>query len=198
MFITLAPPTSHAPMWALAHVAVLLLWRHVGYREGGGDDGGGLRRNLFYVPDLFRSLNLVWVCVGPDLNCINIWNWERHGRWNIVPQRFTIDSLNRYWAEVKIFRSLWKIFPVFVPTPRCFVVTDSVSPWLESPSIIHPSSREMALVGLMSSKYGKKNWHSWLRVLCYCLGNIFITSPCSKTENLQNSQNLSRIPPIWF
>ena len=156
MFITLAPPTSHAPMWALA---VLLLWRHVGYREAGVWGGVGaqlLRRNLFYVPDLFRSLNLVWVCVGPDLNCINIWNWERHGHWNIVPLRFTIDSLNRYWAEVKIFRSLWKIFPVFVPTPRCFVVTDSVSPWLESPSIIHPSSREMALVSWCPPNMVKK------------------------------------------
>ena len=118
--------------------------------------GGGLRRNLFYVPDLFRSLNWVWVCVGSDLNCINIWNWERHGRWNIVPLRFTIDSLNRYWAEVKIFRSLWKIFLFLVPTPRCFVVTDSVSPWLESPSIIHPSSREMALVSWWPPNMVKK------------------------------------------
>ena len=147
------PHVSCSPCSRAAAVATC------GVQGGGGWGGVGaqlLRRNLFYVPDLFRSLNLVWVCVGPDLNCINIWNWERHGRWNIVPLRFTIDSLNRYWAEVKIFRSLWKIFPVFVPTPRCFVVTDSVSPWLESPSIIHPSSREMALVSWCPPNMVKK------------------------------------------
>ena len=195
MFITLAPPTSHAPMWAVSYSRALR--RHVGYREG--VMGGGGSDEICFTSH--RSFQITELGLGLCRSRSELYKYLKLRETRTL--KYCSPKVHNWLSQQILSRGKnIQIIVKNIPVPRAdtsLFCRHGLCVALIGISINYSPFQPRDGAGeLMASKYGKKNWHSWLRVLCYCLRNIFITSPCSKTENLQNSQNLSRIPPIWF